>query len=352
MRISIHIGTEKTGSSYVQCKLAASRAYLWQRAIWFPVGKPFDEKSMASGRISGGNAGILADLIHAENWEGIAVYFDSLRQQAEERKATHVVLSSELLLNRLAQSDRFVTVCELLEQRGFVERGILLILRDPVDQLVSLYKHRAKEGDTGDIAQWVDSGYELPEDLRKLRLQLGRARCDFQVRLYKKSGLHLDKVFFEDWLGVAPPVVDLPKVVNPSLTFSELRILRSIALVRPDVVQPFHQALAGLDREKKSSDPDQNNYARSVAADKILQAKEEWDSWSRLLGPGESLELPVERSDSIAAPREFSFSVDQLEAIAAHIADVSTVRFLVEMFWRTRLRPFLGRIARVLRLKS
>lgn len=94
----LHIGTEKTGSSYLQCKLALGRDQLLRSGLWFAYGASFDEESMKSGRISGGNALKTAEDMERDDWSSATRRLASARQEASGRGVSGVLISSELLL--------------------------------------------------------------------------------------------------------------------------------------------------------------------------------------------------------------------------------------------------------------
>ena len=81
------------------------------------------------------------------------------------------------------------------------------MLRDPVGQFISLYKHRAKAGSVGSIDNWREPVMTSPLRLGGLRRQITSIPAKVVVRGYgKESGANWGACFSRtDWLRVAVP---------------------------------------------------------------------------------------------------------------------------------------------------
>ncbi|HKL20978.1 MAG TPA: hypothetical protein VJ904_04185 [Tichowtungia sp.] len=110
---------------------------------------------MLAGRISAGNTLHLAKHIRNGQWPAAEKWLARAAEEARARDCDRVLLSSEWLLEALAPDDRMVELTRRLQQSDGYSVEYLLILREPVGQLISLYKHRAKRGTTGSIDVWV-----------------------------------------------------------------------------------------------------------------------------------------------------------------------------------------------------
>lgn len=346
MRCLLHIGTEKTGSSYLQCTLALARDRLLQHGVWFTEGAPFDEKCMKSGRISGGNALRMADEIGRDEWDSVKRRLTAARQRATDLGAASVLISSELLLRPLSVDDRLSSYIDVLRSAGFSEVNFLLVLRNPADQLLSLYKHRAKGGTAGDLDQWCESGYQVPQELAGFRRQVDGSDTKLMVRRYERSPGGLDRIMFEDWLSIPPPRVELPATINPSLTFPELILIQQMAVRRPQMVEPLYASLAEVPQKQKAQGRSLEEYARAVAARTVAAHAEEWVAWNERLPEDEQLTIPNAPDVIPDRPDELELSERQLHAISKLIARSATPGFITRVFWRSRLRPTLGRIKR------
>lgn len=348
MHWHIHIGTEKTGSSHLQCLLALSRPELRRQGFSFPSGWAHDERCMRRGQISAGNARLLAEAVQADEIGKARRLLARVKRYAQRLNAPRIILSSEWLLSALARPARLKRFLGLLDEQGSTSVSIFLVLRDPLEQCLSLYKHRAKGGTAGDISYWLTRGYDLPQQLRRFREHLGEERVHLTVRRYSRESGALDRLFFEDWLGISIPQKTLPAPVNPSLTLSELTVIRQVAESRPEVVQPLYERLAAIADDEKAQGHALEAYARVIAARTVAACSEEWEAWNERLPDDEQLTVPTVQTSSPHPPEDLSLSVPQFQAIAEVLSKAATSQFMTNVVWRTRLRPALGRIKRAL----
>lgn len=347
MRCLLHIGTEKTGSSYLQCILALARDSLLHSGVWFPVGAPFDEKCMKSGRISGGNALKIAEEIERDDWDSVAKRLATAKKEASNHGSTDVLLSSELLLQPLSFENRLSRLLNILRDLGFASAALLVILRDPTEQLLSLYKHRAKGGKAGRIQQWVENGYTLPNDLKALRAQAEAVKITLNVRGYTRRPGGLDELFFKDWLGLSVLPNTKTSEVNPSLALSELELLRELNTRRPELVPFLYEQLVTVAPQEKIDGSALKAHAQAVAENAVWRHRQEWQAWNHLMPKGEQLVIPPQAPEIPDWPEELGFSTRQIEQLAAFMAETARFTFLARLIWRSRLRPFLGRIKRL-----
>ncbi|MDZ7755183.1 hypothetical protein [Rhodohalobacter sp.] len=68
MKIYLHIGTEKTGSSHLQSIAGINRERLTNEGIWFPKAEKL-EQQLLKGEISAGNAQDITDALNADDFE-------------------------------------------------------------------------------------------------------------------------------------------------------------------------------------------------------------------------------------------------------------------------------------------
>ncbi len=344
MRCFLHIGTEKTGTSALQTRLSRSRDALTRKGIRFVSGAPFDERCMHAGRISGGNALKMADDIHRADWDRVTQRLARMVSEATAHSCQAVLISSELLLNPLASNGQLEQFIKCANVVNLQTTEFLLILRDPAAQCLSLYKHRAKRGTAGNIAEWAENGYRLPQELQGFRLQAERLGITPTVRGYTQAPGGLDQRFFEDWLGVPTPDVEMPQRVNPSLTLSELVLIHQMAGRRPALVTPLYEALLAIDPSEKVQGEAMAAHARAVATAAVAAHAEEWAAWNRYLPPDEALTIPEAPAEIPPRPRELGLTDQQMAALAAVIDEAATSRFLARMVWQSRIRPVLSRL--------
>ena len=315
-----------------------------------PEGWRHDERCMAAGRITAGNARLLASAIEHERVHEQKKRVRQYVQAAKAAGCSTVLLTSEHLLSSFANPSCLETFTAVAADAGFTDTHYFVILREPIAQCLSLYKHRAKRGTAGEIADWVENGYRLPEKLRGFREQAERLGITPTVRGYTRELGGLEKRFFEDWLGVPTPVVEMPASVNPSLTLSELILIKQMAERRPSLVEPLYEALLAINTADKVQGTALEAHAKAVATAAVAKHADEWQAWNRLLPPDEVLPIPAPPADIPPCPRELGFSDRQMAAMAAVIDEASSVRFSSTLLWREQLRPLLARVkASVLR---
>ncbi|WP_165919024.1 hypothetical protein [Rhodovulum adriaticum] len=304
---------------------------------------------MQRGLVSAGNAFRLCLALKAEPAsQKLSTLLHDWGRQATERSVGRVLATSELLLPELHSDGGLERLLLAAQKAGFGRLHFLLILRAPVEQLLSLYKHRAKRGTAGEIAEWCASGYRLPHELAGFRRQAEALGIDLTVRGYSREKGALERRFFVDWLGVPVPDVAVPARVNPSLTLSELALVRQMAAVRPELVEPLYEAMSAVDPGEKVQGQALSHYARAVATQVVAEHAAEWEEWNHLLPADERLPIPEAPADLPPRPDELGFSEVQMQALADFMARTATSGFVAETAWKSRIRPRLGRVKRAI----
>lgn len=342
----LHIGTEKTGSSHLQAVCSRARSDLATNGIAFPPGWAHDERCMLAGQISAGNARQLAIALREADDRLVHEELAAAAGYAQRCNADRIVLTSEWLLAALSSPGQTDRLLDALKEAGAQSVSFLIVLRDPLEQCLSLYKHRAKRGTAGAIESWVTSGYQLPVELNGFRQQVEESGVELHVRCYRRTPGHLDQIFFKEWLDVPVPAVAVPKSVNPSLTLSELVLVRQMAASYPPLVTPLFDALSSIDPEEKVQGKVLDAYARAVAARAVAAHAEEWAAWQERLPADEQLKIPLPPDAIPPRPDELGLSERQMQAIAELLSEATTLGFKARLLWRSRLRPALGRLKR------
>ncbi len=291
MHLWLHIGTEKTGSSYLQTLLGLNRPQLAQAGIHFPnAGKL--EQALLNGQISAGNGQDLHGALAAEAYETTRQILTRHYADAQRAGMEQVVISNELLLSVFATASclsRFLEICRAI---GFTEIKLLLVLRDPIDQALSLYKHRAKGGNTPEIEDWVQEKYYYGGWLQDFLAHISQFGVELSVRRYSRKPGLLEGALFVDWLGIDPPAERGKQVVNPSLSLSELFFIRELRRCRPALVDEFYQRMLAIPKAKKVDDHRLESHYRQVLNDYLLQYDAVWQTCNDWLPAGEALQLP------------------------------------------------------------
>ncbi|QNG27752.1 hypothetical protein [Synechococcus sp. HK01-R] len=235
MRLKLHVGHGKTGSSYLQSWLAVNGERLKvDHDVLYPQQCPLTnwlDQRAGLGQFSMGN-GYVLDSVLAEDcgprrcrrwWRRL------LRQSGASAGDLHAVLfSCEPWARRLP--DRFPKLNQLLSVLDLDGADLWLLVRDPLDHAISVYGQMVKRhGFQGDLEDWL-SVYDFPQVL--LRFLERRAeqgdRITLQVDHYGRQRANLVSCLL-GWLGLpldagwSRPV---QSSVNRSLTRQELALIR------------------------------------------------------------------------------------------------------------------------------
>ena len=304
---------------------------------------------MRDGLVSAGNGFSFSEVLHAQVPNNANDIIRRWARRCEINEFSNLLITSELLLPQLSRAKTVDFVINGFYEAGFKQLHFLLILRDPVDQCLSLYKHRAKRGTAGDIATWCASCYHVPAHLAGFRKQAEAFGAKVTVQPYSRAPGRLESQFFEDWLGVPVPQVRVPKTINPSLMLSELALLRQVAETRPALVDSLYEALVALDPKDKVQGAELEAYARAVATHAVAQHAEEWAAWNRYLPADAQLAIPEPLDQLPSPPDEVGFSEAQVMVLADVLGRSATLGFLAQLTWRQHLRPALGKMKRAVR---
>lgn len=342
MMLSIHIGTEKTGSSHLQSMCALNREALQQQGIWFSRADKV-EAQMTRGDISPGNAQPLADLLNSGDTEAAKSWLRGMLQAARDHECNHLLLSNELLVLSLSGNGQLAAFLDICRQLDCSVR-FLLILRDPVDQALSLYKHRAKRGKAEAIEKWVAGNFHYGKGLDDFFAAAREEQLDLSCRKYASTPGYLESVFFTDWLGVPVPAKKLKKVVNPSLSISELLFIKKLRAHNVWLANAYYDRMLKIPKGEKSKDRQLEHYYRQVLGGHLAQYETTWLHCNEWLPEGEPLHLPA-----VAAGQDhlqgqdmtLTFSEKQVEAITAFLSESTSTGFQLELKKR-QLRQTLG----------
>lgn len=305
---------------------------------------------MQAGRISAGNAVMLARAIAAGRWDTVQSLLYRAADQAQAEDCDRVLFSSEWLLGSLAQPGALQNLVKAIRSKAGHDLELFLILREPVAQLISHYQHRAKSGLTGDLQAWAEQDYLLPRRLGALRQQLEVSDIGIVVRGYVKAQGSLEQQFFADWLGLRAPLNQPGRLVNPSLSLSELILLRRLRPKCPSLVPVLYERFLAVDPALKTEAPAMLAYAESVAGHAVARCAEEWQWWNARLPEPERFAITEPTEQPGPEPTDLTLSSAQWLVLVDLLADVIRPRFLLRLFWGSNLRPRLARLKGIVSL--
>lgn len=214
--LMMHIGSPKTGTSFLQSVLAGSIDVLKSHGIDYP--EPRRLQQTAAGNISSGNA---------QQFDPFVEQPDLLR----DNPAARLLFSAERFFNNLAQEPFQKDFARLLASSGVERVEILLFIRDPISFTMSSFQQEIKRGHTSqiDLSSHFASLNYPGQVSRVIDFLLTLPNVNLTVRNYSVVRTTLLEEF-AIWLGV--PVADMikppRKVVNRSMTTSELMLLRAM----------------------------------------------------------------------------------------------------------------------------
>jgi hypothetical protein len=225
MRLNVHVGHGKTGSSFLQSWWAVNAEALRSRhGIAYPLKAPRSghcEDAAARGRFSMGNGFILEEVM--ADADPVAL----LAHLAMDLP-THgqLLFSCERFVRSLP--DQLLRLERIAHFAGFENLSLLLFVRDPLEHAHSLYAEMVKaHGYTGAVEDWL-ACYNLHEAIEHFLNVRAEAKT-IQLAAFNYS-LSPDTLREQarQWLGISSDVVlaNPPSArVNRSLDSDELKAL-------------------------------------------------------------------------------------------------------------------------------
>ncbi|MCB0214439.1 MAG: hypothetical protein KDJ52_34185 [Anaerolineae bacterium] len=301
---------------------------------------------MLRGDISAGNAQVLTDALEQGDYSSIRRILQSFLQETQEKGAESCLLSNELLVLALAQPGRLQNLISIADEAGVASCKFLLFLRDPIDQALSLYKHRAKIGTAVDIEVWPEQYYFYGEGLQRFFQAVREFPTLLACRKYENRVGFLEEVFFRDWLKISSSLKPPIKVVNPSLSISELLLIKQLRSMHDQLPEVLYKSFLAIPKEKKAQEPRIEQYYRDVLASHLEQYRNTWTTCNNYLPPDEQLELPMATEQSISSTdKVMTFSPVQGQLIARLIQNATTSSFR----WALRKKQWLNKLSKLKR---
>jgi len=321
MRLFLHIGTEKTGSSFLQTLLALNRDQLKQSKIDYPSGGN-RENDMLSGKISPGNGKELYLSIKEGAKEKVKLLLNKFKKEANKQNCDTILISNENLIEVFSKANFLNAFLDVCTEVNLDIAGMLLILRNPVDQALSLYKHRSKNGKAPELSNWIENSYDLPAILNDFFENVKNNEILFTVRKYQSDTGSMQNIMFKDWLNIDAPKVEVDKRVNPSLTISELSLLKNLGQKNINFVKPFYNKMLNIAYLDKDKDEVLSEYYKNLISKRLTSFEDVWTICNTFLGEKEKLTLPsyenMNQEDKIA----LSFSNIQVDAIVDFFLEI------------------------------
>lgn len=238
MRLILHAGLPKTGSSFLQSFFYEKRKELEKNGIYFPIDRGLDERSITKA----GNAKDLHLLIHKNSVDEIIHRIKKYCEEAAQNSCGNILLSHEGFYNsfpNILKNKKFSTY---LSNSEISQVDIILVLRNPHDLLVSLYKQKCRSGkrikpvsflNQTKIIDCIYDALKLPEKHRNINLHCINydTNKNLLTAVFTKTLLRLtdnhSTNFNYDFKSTR---------INRSLTFNQIKCLQFVSL--------FHKGIA------------------------------------------------------------------------------------------------------------
>lgn len=326
MKLFLHIGTEKTGSSFLQTVLANNRPLLERNSIFFPKAGN-REKGMKSGLISPGNGMALLTAIQNDDLDAIVSLFKNYKTKANVKGCENILLSNENLITVLHDSNKLNLLKKCCVMAKLELAPSLLIIRNPTEQVISLYKHRAKDGSQENFKEWLVKDYKLPTYLKGIMSQVNNKNLKIEAFQYRKDSEYLIKVFFKNWLDIDDMPNWIESEVNPSLTFSELTFLSHLRKLKPAYVPFFYKKFLTIPNKNKSEDKVIKESLVIFLNQYLFQYDDVWRSVKKTLQNQDNFVLPITSIGEFELETSVSFSKEQLNIYTEFWLETNSLKF-------------------------
>jgi hypothetical protein len=222
MDLYIHIGSNKTGSSYLQSTICLNKERLLKLGIYAPDSKW--DKAMLKGIITPGNGHELALILASKDRKlKLTKYLERVYQEAKNRDCKRILLSNEILIRLFSENEILVDIENCAFEAGLSRIHFLIYLRNLYEHALSLYKHRAKFGKYPNYNEWFEKDYETLRLLKPLITNIKASPSHFTIVPFEKdSNMIVGR--FSNWLKLETNQLEMfHDSVNPSLTLNQIK---------------------------------------------------------------------------------------------------------------------------------
>ena len=154
MRLHLHVGHGKTGSSFLQSWWSLNRSAMWRFGrLHYP--EVDSDKQAKSGHFSTGNGVLLDQVLQVSDQpQYLSRLCSDLLSQTQGCCPEVVLFSAERWARHLPK--RFENLMRVADAVGFDQIRIWLVVRDPLDHAVSVYGQMVKRhGFSGSLDEWL-----------------------------------------------------------------------------------------------------------------------------------------------------------------------------------------------------
>jgi hypothetical protein len=228
-RLILHIGSTKTGSSYLQNVLYLNRRQLRQQGVLYPdVGVRSSAHHLLAACIHPSAHNLHPDVDWSDKGKMLQEFYREIEQEQKATRAKAVVISSEYLWAPLAEN-------QLNQLFPNVDIEIICFVRDQVEWIPSTYGQAVKTGEARPFDVWLDQKLNAPgfsANYANILAHYEKALHNPVIKAidYKSAlaaGGVCEAFFSRAGLGVNTSRLKLPdKKINPSLGAIGTALLR------------------------------------------------------------------------------------------------------------------------------
>ena len=235
MRVFLHTGAGKTGTSAIQVALAKLRPALAEANLCYPTGFANSDARAGQGKISSGNAAMLGPWLNPNHRR--PTYDKSaidrwLQACIAEAAGRDLLFSSEMM--QFPRPEQAAELCAVFAAAGY-QPTIVFYVRHALDQAVATYLQHLKRGFVG--MPHRESISSMGDFLRLHRCTFLASIMPFAkilppeqivVRLYEDEAAALVPRFLRLVTGRDIAVPAMPRIVNRSPTLTEQEVFAAL----------------------------------------------------------------------------------------------------------------------------
>jgi hypothetical protein len=341
MKLFIHIGIHKTGSSFLQTVFFDNIDYLISQGIFFPgIKKDYAERKGVSFN---GNALALSKALIKGDFALVSQMVKGWVAESNAQNCESILLSNEGLLVSFAKKGTLVCFNEILLDNGIDEVQGLFFLRNPESHILSLYRHHGDRGEILDLKNWVNMGYPTFTLLNDFLSNKEALPFLWTARKYKSDTGYMLEATFNNWLGIDAPIVHNKKRVNVSLSLSEIAMIRELNKSGMRLkVEELKQKLQSVPIEMKPKEIQLKNFYSQTIRQYLNQNAEIIYRLNKELPDGEKLQITKGQEELLNSELEqISLSPIQLQ----YLIEISRKT----ISWKLRLKRILSPVISLIR---
>jgi len=340
VKLYIHCGYHKTGSSFLQTIFSQNRQFLIDNGIYFPVSA--DDKNMLGAKISRGNGIELVNFLNKKNEIEASRLFSNWLKETIINNCSSLLISSEGFFHTFSKEDSMKMFCDICEKSGIDGIDGLLLFRNPIKHVLSVYKHRAKYGKIQNFKNWASSNYETLEITEYFLDNYNKYDINWCFRKYSSDSNTLIEIAFKDWLNLSIPKISKEQRVNASLTLSEILALYEAKQFVPEfLLREISHSLSKLPNSEKAKDIRLNSHYSKIAYNSLKKNIDVIERVNHILPSHKKLEFEEVKNIEELNEEHIILSATQLRILLEHIKKTDSIKIKLIAFLKKQLKKII-----------